>query len=105
MDHTTVAIWLKMLALMRFVLLLMESISCHVPSVSMCIVVGSNNMLFINRVSPKYASLYSLRILLSDDIQMNIFLRPMMIHYRFGKMNPLPLMPWKMIILLVIMQV
>jgi hypothetical protein len=105
MDHTTVAIWLKMLALMRFVLLLMASISCHVLSVSMCIVVSSNIALFTNLGLVKYAALYALRILLLHDMQVNIFLKPPMIHYRFGKMNLLPLIPWQMIILLVIMQV
>lgn len=44
MDHTAAAIWPKMLALTRFVLPLMASVSCHVPSVSMCIAVSTNNM-------------------------------------------------------------
>jgi hypothetical protein len=66
MGHTFVAIWLKMLALMRFVLLLMANIYCHVPSVLMYIVVSSKNVLFINLVSVKYAASYTLRILFSN---------------------------------------
>jgi hypothetical protein len=64
MGHTFVAIWLKMLALMRFVLLLMANIYCHVPSVLTCIVVSSKSVLFINLVSVKYAASYTLRIVL-----------------------------------------